>query len=193
MAIRLVKIARELNVGTSTLVEYLTKKGHNVDPRTKVSQEVYDLLLNDFKGSIAIKEKADKLNIGTKRRKEAADKQAAIEKAKREQERLRKEAEERQKQLEKEELMAKRRKEKEEQERKLRELAAEKARLEKLKAEQEQKNKLKVLGKINLDTVHHRKKEQPKRESSNTSKHTRREKPVSRNERKRPNHQHRNG
>ncbi len=166
MAIRLVKIAKELNVGYGTLVEHLNKKGHKIDnnPRVKVSQEIYDLLLNDFKKSIAIKEEADKLNIGTRKRKEAAEKQAALEREKREKERLRKEAEERQRQKEKEELIAKRRKEKAEQERKARELAAERARQEQLKAEK-QKNKLKVLGKINLDAINPKTRPESKKQT----------------------------
>jgi translation initiation factor IF-2 len=69
MAQRLVKIAKELNVGTSTIVEYLGKKGFAIDnkPTSKVSDEMYDQLVKEFSNSIKVKEKADKLIIGTNR------------------------------------------------------------------------------------------------------------------------------
>ncbi|MDR0891793.1 MAG: translation initiation factor IF-2 [Mediterranea sp.] len=50
MAIRLNKVTRDLNVGLSTVVEYLQKKGHVVekDPSTKITDEQYDLLVKEF-------------------------------------------------------------------------------------------------------------------------------------------------
>ncbi|GLR18962.1 translation initiation factor IF-2 [Portibacter lacus] len=68
MARRLVKIAKELNVGTATIVEHLHKAGFEIDnkPTSKVSDEMYDQLLKQFSNSIAEKEKADKLVIGTR-------------------------------------------------------------------------------------------------------------------------------
>ncbi len=41
---RLSKIAREFNVGISTIVEFLNKKGHNVDsnPNTKITEDIYE-------------------------------------------------------------------------------------------------------------------------------------------------------
>ncbi len=65
---RLVKVAKELNVGTGTLVEHLQKAGFEVDnnPRTKVTAEMYDVLVREFQNSIAIKEQADSLIIGTR-------------------------------------------------------------------------------------------------------------------------------
>jgi len=43
MAKRLVKVAKELNVGTSTIVEYLVNNGFEIDnkPTAKVSDEMY--------------------------------------------------------------------------------------------------------------------------------------------------------
>ena len=43
---RLTKVAKDFNVGIQTLVDYLAKKGHQVDanPNTKISEEQYDLL-----------------------------------------------------------------------------------------------------------------------------------------------------
>ena len=68
MAKRLVKIAKELNVGTTTIVEHLTVKGYEVEnkPTAKITDEMYDELLKEFQKSIAIKEQADQLVIGNR-------------------------------------------------------------------------------------------------------------------------------
>ena len=68
MAKRLIKIAKELNVGTSTIVEYLVNNGFEIDnkPTAQVSDEMYDKLIKEFQGSVVIKEKADQLIIGTR-------------------------------------------------------------------------------------------------------------------------------
>ncbi len=68
MAKRLVKVAKELNVGTSTIVEHLTKNGFEIDnkPTAKVTDDMYNELLKEFSHSIAIKEQADQLVIGTR-------------------------------------------------------------------------------------------------------------------------------
>jgi translation initiation factor IF-2 len=68
MAQRLVKIAKELNVGTTTIVEFLNNNGFEIDnkPTSKISQEMYDALLEKFSNSMAVKEKANKLVIGTR-------------------------------------------------------------------------------------------------------------------------------
>jgi translation initiation factor IF-2 len=65
---RLVKIAKELNVGLSTIVDFLQNKGFDIDPKptAKVSESMYQELLKEFQKSIAIKEKADQLVIGTR-------------------------------------------------------------------------------------------------------------------------------
>ncbi len=65
---RLIKVAKELNVGIHTIVEHLNGAGFEIDekPTAKVTDEMYTELLNKFQKSIAIKEKADKLIIGTR-------------------------------------------------------------------------------------------------------------------------------
>ncbi len=65
---RLVKIAKELNVGTTTIVEHLKKSGFEIEnkPTAKVSEEMEKVLVKEFQKSIDIKEKADKLIIGTR-------------------------------------------------------------------------------------------------------------------------------
>ncbi len=72
MSKRLVKVAKELNVGTKTIVEFLNEKGFEVSnkPTAKVSDEMYEVLAVKFKGSIALKEKANKISIGANRKKE---------------------------------------------------------------------------------------------------------------------------
>ncbi len=50
MTIRLNKITRDLNVGISTVVEFLQKKGFTVEanPNTKITEEQYALLVKEF-------------------------------------------------------------------------------------------------------------------------------------------------
>jgi translation initiation factor IF-2 len=68
MADRLFKIAKELNVGVATIVDFLATKGHIIEnkPTSMISEEVHDLLLKEFRSSMAEKEKADKIVIGTR-------------------------------------------------------------------------------------------------------------------------------
>ena len=62
---RLNKVAKDFNVGIQTLVDYLTKKGHQVEPspNTKISEEQYDLLATAFQGERKVKEEADKIEL----------------------------------------------------------------------------------------------------------------------------------
>ena len=61
--IRLNSVVKELNVGIQTLVEHLAKKGHKVDakPTTKLSEEQYTILLNDFQSDKKVREDAKQL------------------------------------------------------------------------------------------------------------------------------------
>ena len=63
--IRLKKAATELNVGISTLVEFLAKKGHQVElnPNARLTDEQYGLVEAAFQGERAVKEQADKIEI----------------------------------------------------------------------------------------------------------------------------------
>ena len=72
MAGRLVKIAKELNVGTATIVEFLSQNGFEVEnkPTSKVSDEMHNALLKEFSNSMAVKEKADQIVIGDQRKVE---------------------------------------------------------------------------------------------------------------------------
>ena len=62
---RLNKVAKDFNVGIQTLVEYLAKKGHQVEqsPNTKISDEQYELLANAFQSERKVKEEADKIEL----------------------------------------------------------------------------------------------------------------------------------
>lgn len=83
MSNRLVKIAKELNVGTSTIVEFLLSKGFEIEnkPTAKVSDEMHDELLREFSNSMAEKEKADKLVIGTRPVSPKKEEQEEVQKA----------------------------------------------------------------------------------------------------------------
>ena len=72
MSRRLVKIAKELNVGTGSLVDHLQKNGFEIEnkPTAQVSDEMYEVLLKEFQNSMAVKEQADQLIIGTRPAKE---------------------------------------------------------------------------------------------------------------------------
>ncbi len=72
MARRLVKIAKELNVGTTSIVDHLQENGFEVDnkPTAKITDEMYDILVKEFQNSMAVKEQADQLIIGTRPTKE---------------------------------------------------------------------------------------------------------------------------
>ncbi len=68
MAERLVKIAKELNVGLGTIVDFLASKGHIIEnkPTSQVSDEMHSVLLKEFSTSMAVKEKADQIVIGAR-------------------------------------------------------------------------------------------------------------------------------
>jgi len=68
MTHRLFKVAKELNVGTHTIVEFLNKKGFEVEdkPNAKISAEMHNELLKEFSTSAAIKEQADQITIGNR-------------------------------------------------------------------------------------------------------------------------------
>jgi translation initiation factor IF-2 len=61
---RLFKVAKELNVGTSLLVEHLQEQGQEVAnaPNTKLSGDQYDLLLKEFASEKLMREKAEQLS-----------------------------------------------------------------------------------------------------------------------------------
>ncbi len=70
-ATRLSKIARELNVGITTIVEYLHKKGHHIesDPNTKISPEQYNLLAQEYSSDLNEKKKSENFSLKNLREK----------------------------------------------------------------------------------------------------------------------------
>ncbi len=71
MAKRLVILAKELNVGVGTIVDFLKENGHEIDnkPTAKLTDEMEALLLREYSSSKTIKEQADLL-IKTPTKKE---------------------------------------------------------------------------------------------------------------------------
>ena len=63
--IRLSKAAREFNIGVSTLIDFLLKKGFTIekDPNSKLSQEMYTLLMKEFATEKHVKEEAQKIGL----------------------------------------------------------------------------------------------------------------------------------
>ena len=64
-ATRLSKAAREFNVGISTIVEFLHKKGFELspDPNSKIPAEAYALLLKEYSSDISFKKESEKLTL----------------------------------------------------------------------------------------------------------------------------------
>ncbi|MBP7272212.1 MAG: translation initiation factor IF-2 [Saprospiraceae bacterium] len=60
---KLIKVAKELNVGIGTVVEHLVKKGFDIEnkPNAKITDPMYAELLREFQKDIAIKEQAEQL------------------------------------------------------------------------------------------------------------------------------------
>ncbi len=134
--IRLSKLAREFNVGIHTIVEFLQKKGFDIDsnPNTKVSAEAVSLLEKEYKVDISLKKESEKISLKSHRPKKEVitidDTDGGEE-------------------LE------------EEEEKEVEKIPAPKAKTEvkeEVKQPEEKKDKLKVLGKIDLDNLHKKKK-----------------------------------
>ena len=63
---RLSQVARKLNIGKNTILDFLKEKGHEVDanPNAKIPQDQYDMLARNFANSAHDKEEASELTIG---------------------------------------------------------------------------------------------------------------------------------
>ncbi len=82
---RLSKIAREFNLGISTIVDFLRKKGHDIspNPNTKVSEEQYHLILKEYSSEISVKKESEKISLRIAREKKESvsldeDKKTAV-------------------------------------------------------------------------------------------------------------------
>lgn len=65
---RLSQVARKLNIGKNTIIEFLSSQGHQIDdnPNFKINSEQLDLLSKEFADSALDKEEASSLSIGYK-------------------------------------------------------------------------------------------------------------------------------
>ncbi len=68
--LRLSKVAREFNIATSTIVDFLAKKGFAVEnnPNTKIPGEAYDLLFHEFQSEKNLKEETQKVGLSILKR-----------------------------------------------------------------------------------------------------------------------------
>ena len=62
MAIRLNKVTRDLNVGITTVVEFLQKNGHAIEasPNAKITEEQYAELVKEFSKDKNLKKESEK-------------------------------------------------------------------------------------------------------------------------------------
>ncbi|KEO73017.1 translation initiation factor IF-2 [Anditalea andensis] len=143
---RLGQVARKLNVGISTLVDSMAKKGFDVEsnPNSKITEDQFHMLAKEFKSSAKEKEEASNLSIG-KRHNETFTLKAESESEP--------EREKKQEQPVKQAPKAEEKKE------------ADKPEAERVSAEAPKLQGIKVVGKIDLDRKKPvEKKEEPKPE-----------------------------
>ena len=79
---RLASVAKELNVGISTLVDHLHNKGFKDvagSPNTKLSEEQYSILLREFRSDKDVKDIAEQINIGKRKEEELTIKEVLKE------------------------------------------------------------------------------------------------------------------
>ena len=72
--IRLNKVARDLNVGIQTLIDFLQKNGYaneSFSPNTQIDEKQLSLLQKEFNGDKSVKEGADKMLHGRQKEKPA--------------------------------------------------------------------------------------------------------------------------
>ena len=64
MTIRLNKVTRDLNVGITTAVEFLQKKGFTVEanPNTKITDEQFEMLKKEFSTDKDLKIKSERIS-----------------------------------------------------------------------------------------------------------------------------------
>ena len=74
--IRLGQVARKLNVGRNTIIEFLHNKGYDIDsnPNTKINEEIFTILENAFQDSAVEKKVASNIKIGLEEKKEFTEK-----------------------------------------------------------------------------------------------------------------------
>ncbi len=163
-SIRLSKIAKEFNVGISTIVEFLQNKGIDIDPNpnTKISPDIHDELIKEFSSDIDAKKESEKLDIDNihKSKKESLSiedmKEEGIAEAvsdeKEEKEEVETEIESEEKSEEKTEK-SKAKKEEKPKKVKTKEKTKKKEKEEKEDEKEEEEKQPKVIGKIDLKSI----------------------------------------
>ncbi len=157
---RLSKLAREFNVGIHTIVEFLHKKGFDIDsnPNTKVSEGAVMLLEGEYKTDVSLKKESEKISLKSNRPKKEV---ISIDKSEDSEEEP--EKEEKKNPIE----VIKKEEKKAEPEKTEVTPEAEEPKDEEPQKEKEVKqpeDKIKVVGKIDLDAIARPKKEEKKEE-----------------------------
>lgn len=69
--LRLSKLAREFNVGITTIVDFLKKKGFEIEsnPNTKVAPELFEILSKEYSSDVNAKKESEKVNLRSFREK----------------------------------------------------------------------------------------------------------------------------
>ncbi|MFT6746997.1 MAG: translation initiation factor IF-2, partial [Glaciecola sp.] len=67
---RLSKVARDFNLGLSTIVDFLSEKGFEVEskPNTKLVPEMMEMLVEEFQSDKSLKEKSAKISVQVPKR-----------------------------------------------------------------------------------------------------------------------------
>lgn len=163
-SLRLSKLAREFNVGIHTIVDFLQKKGFDIstNPNTKISADAVALLEKEYKIDLNLKKESEKISLKSHRPKQEV---ISINKKEPEEEEGEEEPE----------------KEVEKTSEKEAEPAAEKKKKEEPEEEPKKKEeKVKILGKVDLDSIGKpkKKKEEEKKPEEKEEKVEKEEKPV---------------
>ncbi len=79
--VRLSKVAKEFNVGISTIVDFLNKKGHKIEsnPNTKITSELYEMVVKEYQSEKHVKEESMKIGIGLRHETITAEKEKKME------------------------------------------------------------------------------------------------------------------
>jgi translation initiation factor IF-2 len=66
---RLSKVARDFNVGISTIVDFLHRKGFEIDtnPNNKITDDAFHLLEKEYKGDVSLKKESELINLKSHR------------------------------------------------------------------------------------------------------------------------------
>ena len=80
---RLSKVAREFNVGISTIVDYLESKGVEIEakPNSKIEEDVYDMLCDEFQSEKSAKEESKNISMPSSDREAVSIEKPAPEEA----------------------------------------------------------------------------------------------------------------